>query len=293
MKVSIDNDVTIGYERNSLLKFFFNKLYIPFLNLLPSGVRGFVKNTHTSARNVIEKATTHHAIEILYKFGEPEKSKTILQKFFHYIWFTTDNSKAVRNRLRLVTKKLKDAITVHLASGKRVKILSVAAGSARAILDATSMHDLKETGADVTFLDKNPQAHIYSKGLIESRHYGENYKFNWVVDTANNFPHYFKDADKPNIIEIVGLLDYFDEEGIKRLFTSVFQNLEQGGVFITSNIVDNPERRFITKVVGWHMLYKRPEDFYKIAREVGFKDEELEFIYEPFKIHFIMIAHKS
>ena len=170
--------------------------------------------------------------------------------------------------------------------------MSIAAGSARAILDAVSIHELKEKGAQITFLDKNPQANEYSKNLIKDRHYGENYKFSWIVDTANNFSKYFEQKKQPNIIEIVGLLDYFNREEIKRLFHSVFLNLEKGGVFITSNIVDNPERKFITNVVGWNMLYKTPDDFYEIAREVGFKDEDMEFIYEPMKIHFVMVAHK-
>ena len=170
--------------------------------------------------------------------------------------------------------------------------MSIAAGSARAILDATSMHELKKKGARITFLDKNPQANEYSKNLIKERHYKENYKFSWIIDTANNFPKYFEGQNQPNIIEIVGLLDYFNREEIKRLFQSVFLNLRSGGVFITSNIVDNPERKFITNVVGWDMLYKTPSDFYEIALEVGFKDEEIEFIYEPMKIHFVMVAHK-
>lgn len=292
MRISIDYDPYTEYERNSLFKVILNKLYIPVLNILPSSTRSLVKKTHLSAKNVIETATTHHAIEILYNFGEPKNSKTFLQKLFYYIWFTTDNSKAVRNRLRLVTKKLKEAIREQLKSKHKVNILSIAAGSARAILDATSVYEFKKTGARITFLDKNPQAHEYSKKLIKTRHYEENFIFSWIVDTANNFPKYFEQSEKPNIIEIVGLLDYFDKEAIERLFVSVYQNLQAGGTFLTSNIVDNPEQGFVTNVVGWNMLYKKPEDFYEIARKVGFNDTDIEFIYEPLKIHFVMIAKK-
>lgn len=292
MRISTDTDPELGYEINSLFKKLLNKLYIPLIGALPPSTRNFIKRTHSSAKRVIETATTHHAIEVLYKFGEPENSKTFFQKIFYYIWFTTDNSKAVRNRLRLVTKKLRESILEQLKSKNNIRILSVAAGSARAILDAISIDELKTQGAEVAFLDKNPQAHVYSKKLITERHYGENFKFSWILDTANNFPKYFEDG-QPNIIEIVGLLDYFNKVEIKRLFTSVFENLEKGGIFITSNIVDNPERKFITNVVGWDMLYKTPEDFYEIALAVGFKDEDLEIIYEPLKVHFIMVARRS
>lgn len=291
MKFHIDTDSGIGYEKNGLLKKLFNKLYVPLLNSLPAWTQGLVKKSNQSAKKVIETATTHEAIEVLYKHGELRQSKNLLGKFFHYIWFSTDNPKAVRNRLRLVTKELKTAIREKLSEGTNVNLLSIAAGSARAILDSIDIPELKQIR--VSFLDKNPQANEYSKKLVAERHYPPNHDFQWIIDKANNFPAHFDKNNQPNIIEIVGLLDYFDLDSIKRLFSSVYQNLPHGGVFITSNIVDNPERKFITKVVGWDMIYKLPEHFHEIAIEVGFRDEDVKIFYEPFKIHFVMTAKKK
>jgi hypothetical protein len=293
MKFPVDTDLSIGYEQNSLPKKLFNKLYVPLLNSLPANTKNLVKKTNRSAKRVIEKATTHEAIETLYKHGEIENSKSFLQKFFHYIWFSIDNPKAVRNRLRLVTKELKKAIREKLSEGEEINILSIAAGSARAILDSISIPELKDRQLSVSFLDKNPQANEYSKNLVLGRHYTPNYDFRWIIDRANNFPDHFDKNNQPNIIEIVGLLDYFDLDAIRRLFLSVHQNLKNGGVFITSNIVDNPERKFITNVVGWNMIYKLPEHFHEIAIEAGFKDEDIKIFYEPFKIHFVMVAKKK
>ncbi|HAS84756.1 MAG TPA: hypothetical protein DCS23_01625 [Candidatus Yonathbacteria bacterium] len=292
MKFSIDTDSSVGYEKNSLLKKIFNKLYVPILNSLPATTRNLVKKTNYSAKRVIEKATTHEAIETLYKHGELENSKSFLQKFFHYIWFSTDNPKAVRNRLRLVTKELEKAIREKLSEGEEINLLSIAAGSARAILDSISIPELNGKRISVSFLDKNPEANEYSKNLVSERRYAPNYHFQWIVDRANNFPVHFDKNNQPNIIEIVGLLDYFDLNSIRRLFLSVYENLKDGGIFITSNIVDNQERKFITNVVGWNMIYKLPEHFHEIAIEVGFKDEDISIYYEPFKIHFVMVAKK-
>ena len=293
MHIQIDNDISIGYEKSSFLRFFLRHPVVFILNRIPPGLRNLIKKTNSSAKKVIEKATTHDAIETLYKFGEPEKATTFLQKFFHYIWFTTDNPKAVRNRLRLVTRELKTAIKNHLSEGKDIKILSIAAGSARAIFDAISLDELKDQKTiQVTFLDKNPKANEYSQHLAKERNYSENYKFRWIVDTAGNFPEYLNGENKPNIVEIVGLLDYFDNNAIGKLTRLVYNNLEPGGVFITSNIVDNKERKFITDVVGWKMIYKKPQDFFEIAKEAGFKPENMRILYEPFKIHFVMIAIK-
>lgn len=292
MKTPIDLDSSVGYEQNSLLKKFFNKLYVPLLNSLPASTRNLVKRTNYSAKRVIEKATTHEAIEVLYKHGELENSKSFSQKLFHFIWFSTDNPKAVRNRLRLVTKELEKAIRQKVSDGEEINLLSIAAGSARAILDSISIPELQDKKITVSFLDKNPQANEYSKNLVAERHYPTSYSFRWIVDKANNFPSYFQGDNQPNIIEIVGLLDYFDLDAIRRLFLSVNQNLKNGGVFITSNIVDNAERKFITNVVGWNMIYKLPEHFRGMAVEAGFKEDDIIIFYEPFKIHFVMIAKK-
>ena len=91
MEFHIDTDPSIGYEKNGLLKKLFNKLYIPLLNSLPAKTQGLVKKSNQSAKKVIETATTHEAIEVLYKHGELRQSKNLLGKFFHYIWFSTDN----------------------------------------------------------------------------------------------------------------------------------------------------------------------------------------------------------
>jgi len=293
MYIKIDNDINIGYEKNSLLKLIIKHPIVFILNNIPPRLRNLIKKSNRSAKKIIEEATTHGAIETLYKFGEPEHANTFLQKFFHYIWFTTDNPKAVRNRLRLVTRELKNAIKEHLLQNKNIKILSIAAGSARAIFDAISLDELKsEKIVNVTFLDKNPKANEYSQRLSAERNYPKNYKFQWVVDTAGNFPNYLKDNDSPNIVEIVGLLDYFNNEAIEKLARLIYKNLEPGGIFITSNIVDNSERKFITEVVGWDMIYKKPEEFFEIAKKVGFLPENIKILYEPFKIHFVMIARK-
>lgn len=288
----VDNDPRLGYEVNSPLKKALNILLVPILNNIPSGFRGFIKRTHLSAKKVIEKATTHEAIEVLYKNGEPEKTKNILQKFFYYIWFSTDNPKAIRNRLRLVERELKNAINENISEGRDISILSIASGSSRAILDSLNGTIVQGKNVLVTFLDKSAAANKYSKKLTLEKNYPLNYQFRWVKSTASKFPKYYQGLLLPNIIEIVGLFDYFKDKGILKLFSLVYKYLPEDGVFITSNIVDNHERKFVTDVVGWKMVYKNPEDFYKLAIKAGFDPTKIKFFYEPLKIHFVMVARK-
>lgn len=292
LNITVDDDPRLGYETNSLIQRAINIVLTPILNNLPSSIQGLIKKTNHSAKKVIEEATTHEAIEVLYKNGEPEKAKNFFQKFFYYIWFSTENPKAVRNRLRLVERELKNAIKENIANERAVNILSIAAGSSRAILD--SLDDSIPEGEKIfiTFLDKSDAANQYSKRLTSEKNYPPNYQFRWINSTASNFPQYYKGLPLPNIVEVVGLFDYFDNEQILKLFSLIHNSLSKDGVFITSNIVDNRERKFVTNVVGWKMIYRNPEDFYKLAVKAGFDSSKIRFFYEPLKIHFVMVAKK-
>lgn len=292
LNIVTDNDSRLGYETNSPLKKIFNVILTPILNNFPPSLQGFIKKTHHSAKKVIEKATTHEAIEILYKNGEPEKAKNILQKFFYYIWFSTDNPKAIRNRLRLVERELRNAINENILEGRDTSILSIASGSSRAILDSLDGTLTQNKNVLVTFLDKSGAANKYSKKLTLEKNYPSNYQFRWVKSTASKFPAYYQGLLLPNIVEIVGLFDYFKDKGILKLFSLIYKYLPTDGVFITSNIVDNHERKFVTDVVGWKMIYRNPEDFCNLAVKAGFNPSKIKFFYEPLKIHFVMVARK-
>jgi hypothetical protein len=291
--VIIDNDPALYFETNGTWRRVFNFFAIPVLNALPSNFRGAVKKTHKSAKNIIEKATSHAAIEILYKDGEPELSKSFVERFFYKLWFTTNNPKAVRNRLKIVEREIRKALN-HLISDhlkSEVRILSVASGSARAIVDGIKGETFSPLTLHITLLDKSEEALAYSRSLVDNAGFPSNFSFRWVSGTANSFPDFFSN-EKPDIIETVGLMDYFSDEQVLRFFTTVFQNLSSEGIFITANVSDNPERKFVTDLVGWKMIYREPESFIELAEKAGFNKENIQVYYEPLQIHFVMIASK-
>ena len=156
MRILIDKDLTLGYELNGLPRSIFNVFFIPFLNVLPSWTKQIIQRSHRSVDEVIENATTHKALEVLYKKGHKEHSDNIIRWAIHRIWFDTSNSKAVRNRLRLVKRELINVISNKLMNGQDISILSIASGSARAIIESLEEIELSNSqNISVVFLDKN------------------------------------------------------------------------------------------------------------------------------------------
>ncbi len=106
MKLIIDRDEKLGYETNSIAKSLLNIILIPILNAVPARSRHILRKTHKSASDIIDHATTHKALEILYGHSSAKTSGTIIQNIFRKIWLSTNNSRAVRNRLRLVKREV-------------------------------------------------------------------------------------------------------------------------------------------------------------------------------------------
>jgi hypothetical protein len=288
--VLIDNDQTLNYETNSPLRKMANAFLIPTLNILPVSTRELLKKTHRSAREIIEHATTHRAMEVLYDI-EPRPAANRLQNLFLSIWLSTNNSKAVRNRLKLVKREIKKKIAELVAENKEIKIVNIASGSARAVLDAAneipSNHDLQ---LSVKFIDKNHEAISFSQQLAKDhRHYSS---FQWIKDTADGF---FKTHDpemKFDIAETVGLLEYLNEEEVVNIFKMIYHALDFGGILITANITDNIERRFISEVLGWKMVYRSTDELSSLLISAGFALDKMRIYYEPQRIHCIIIAQR-
>ena len=289
----VDSDHSTGYERLFFLRKITDLFFIPFLNSLPKSFSMLIKKSNESARMVIDNASNHRALEILYNHGFSSQKTGFLQKFFLKIWFNLHNSKAVRNRLKLVEKEIKKAISEIDKRDDDIRILSIASGSSRAIFESLSKVSDKNKFS-ITFLDKNPKALEYSKNLqkIILPLRSENQKYNWVEDKANNFVNYFSEQNSLDLIEMVGLLDYFTDEEVLKIFKNIYNYLQKGGVMITANITDNKERPFITKVVGWPMVYREPTKMIKLAEDAGFGRDKIRAIYEPFKIHIVIVAKK-
>ncbi len=290
--VLTDKDTSIGLERNSILKSLVNLVLVPILNNLPASFRKLIRKSHESANEVIVNATNHKALEVLYSHGKPHRSRSPMQRFFHYVWFHSNNSRGVRNRLRIVKRELKDLFSEKASALLPLEVMSIASGSARAVIES-----LKDSGAagvvpiSGIFLDKNPDAISYSKALAEEFLEGS-HSLEWVNDTVGNFFKTHEPKDRFDAVEMVGLLDYFDNEKTVDTFKKIRHSLKPGGKLITANISPNSERKFVTQAIGWPMIYRSAEDLAKLLLEAGFSHDKMKVMYEPLKVHTVIVAEK-
>jgi 1-acyl-sn-glycerol-3-phosphate acyltransferase len=282
----------LKFETNSLLKSLAQFFVTPLLDLLPASLRETTKKTHRLAKEVVEHKTTYRALEVLYlPPNAPRERESFIKELFYTIWFSTNNSKAVRNRLKLVKLELKRACERVLRAGDQLRLLSIASGSARA--DIEMLKDLElpvGVRPEVTFLDKDPRSLEYSKRLAAEFGILEKYNIRWIEDTASGYVKHFTD-NAPNVIEMVGLLDYFNDDKSVSLFKLIRNTLGSSGTFVTGNIVDNSERPFVTNLIGWDMVYRKAECVAELLEEAGFERDQITPYYEPMYIQSVVVAH--
>lgn len=289
------NTKELPFETNGLTRNIFNTFFVPVLNILPRRTITWLVKTHKSANAVVENKTNHYALEVLYQRGNTFRSKNILQALARRIWFHTNNARAVRNRLLIVKDELIRDIRSRIDSGdKYIKVLNIASGSARAILEAIhSFNAEKGVTFDVTFLDKNPKAVAYSQELAKEFDFAQ-HKLQWVTASVGEYfaEHDASDSEPFDVVEMVGLLDYFDDERTVSVFERICDRLNKDAFFITANIVDNVERPFVENVVGWKMVYRTATELKDLIVRSGFAEDKVRMQYEPMVMHTLACSYK-
>ena len=238
-----------------------------------------------SPRKVKEGAASWQALDEIYNYDF--KGPLSLAVAVDNFWEGMLNCQAVRNRFKLARQEVRRAI-LRFSNHEEVRLISLACGSAQAVIEI--MAEFKAAGVTVRtiLVDIDQVALDYARDLAVR--YGvadqmETYRASaaQVVKLSRGF--------KPQIVEMLGLLDYISQDKAIRLAEKIRQSLEPKGVFLTCNIAPNPERHFLKWVVNWPMIYRTAGDLAEISREAGFSDCRL--IYEPLRIHGLLIAQKD
>lgn len=240
-------------------------------------------------RDVKESAGTWRALDIAYNYTNVSMTRFQRDALSH-IWLNIRNAKAVRNRLRLVKRILKvvvRSIAFRRKNGE-VRILELAAGSAQGLIEVA--RELRDEGIMLRMLlvDKDPTALAYAEKL--ALEHGVQAQFE-VADVGNGKLESIAEIFQPDIIEVVGLIDYYDDRRSARLFKRIFDLLPPSGVFLTANIMPNPERRILHVLYNWpKMFYRTEKGLISLFQDIGFASQAT--YKEPLNVYCIGLAYK-
>jgi len=295
--ITINNNSVLNYEGKEKVLYF---LFLPIMWLLSLWVLlkkklfGKLKiNTFwfdglsVPCRKIKEGAGSWRALDIIYNY-DFGKDKSINGKVSDF-WIGIINAQAVRNRLRLSKYLLREQIE-KFSRYKEVRILSIASGSAQGLIEVIKKFKDKNIIVRAALLDLDPTAIEYSRRTAKEMSVEAQITF--LNKSVSVLEEEIRSFD-PHIIEMIGFLDYRPYHKAIKLIQRVRNLLLPGGVFLVSNTRYNPEAFFLKWVIDWSMIYRSPKKLSEIIIKAGFKSENCEMIYEPFKIHGIAICRKS
>jgi len=296
--VIIDDNPNLRYEKKSCIYFLMIlfMFILTFWVALKKKVLGQKLKINTLwfdgissvCREVKENATGWKALDIIYNYT-PGKDKSAGGRISD-LWNQLKNTMAMRNRLKLVKKELKEVIENLLTEESEIRLISIASGSAQGVIEI--IKEFKKGGVLIKaiFLDLNPTAIEYSRRLAEQAEITNQITF--INKSARELIEIAKEFN-PNIIEVVGFLEYRPKEKAIELMKRIHYLLTPRGVMLTSSISPNLEKLFLYYVVNWPMFYRNLKQFIEIVTEGGFKPEDIKIIYEPLKIQKIAVCRKA
>ena len=233
-------------------------------------------------REVKENAARWRALDLTYN-NYAKNNTSFGDLVYNFFWHNLKNARALRNRLKLIKHLLFKNIEEISKSGKEIRLISIASGSAQGVIETITLAKQKGILVKSVFIDIDPTALEYSRKLAQRL--GVENQITFVNKKASIINEIGKDF-KPNLIEMVGFLEYRPEEKAIKLIQSIYQVLEKGGTFLVSHISPNLESFFLKEVINWPMIYRRPEEIVRILSLASFSLENCSFYWEPLKIHY-------
>lgn len=282
----IEVDIDESYERMSWLSRIFNVIWIVVATLLPYNLSHKLLVQSKKAEIIKLHSTRYRALEEMYTFQGGLTGGR--ERFFDSIWLTQRNPRALRNRLKLFKKILEKQITDRAATEAGVRVLSLGSGSARGVVESIAKMKTSNIPVKALLVDKDIDAIEYSKQL--SKRFDVHDSINQFHGCIEQSYHEIREFN-PNIIEMVGILDYFKDERVKRVLDNLFDMMEVGSTLITANINKNLEERFIARTVKWKMVHRHPREFYRVLAQTKFKGN-FDIIYEPLMVHGVAVLTK-
>lgn len=281
------------------------KLAVPFLYLIgayaqakkatrralgyPQPATNFwlVDGISAGSRRVKDGAARWQALDACYNFSGNGEGRNAVVRSIDKFWMCIRNAQAVRNRLKIARHELIVAIEERARSNQPVRILSLAAGTAQGVIEAAARCRVRGIRTEILLIDADDSALAHARALAAAHGIGE-----CVTANRGDVLRFDKNGAlggfRPDIVEMMGLIDYLSDEMIVLLIKRIRRLLTPGGIFFTCHIHHNAEAYFLRHAVNWQMRYRSVGQLRALVEKGGFAQPRL--LTERHRIHTIAVA---
>ncbi|GEM_PF-461633 len=194
----------------------------------------------------------------------------------------------LRNRQKLVREALKQLIHVY-RHDRPLSIVAVGCGSGNNILPAIKERNSEISPLRAQLFDLNNEAMEF--GRVRSREMGLEHEVSFIQSDANQIERMINIP--PQIVEMIGLVEYLSDEDMIRLFESVsrFRDQKRSSILISSIEPKHGIDRFLRRTLDFNLNYRSPEILIPLLSRVGYK--KFDVFPEPTGIFNILVGHTN
>jgi len=208
-------------------------------------------------------------------YGAPFDGATLFARAVELAFWHSRSAFAVRARKDLVKRELRALLAGRRGSGKTVRVLSVASGSAQELVELLAEVEELEAPLEVTLFeqDKNALAHAWRRlePAVAARFPGR-VRFTFLHDSIKRLlrdPDLFAPFGEFDLVYSAGLLDYLAPRSATGLTRNLVGTTAPGGRVLVANMVDHPARWFLEVPLDWPLVYRTRDEMLEIGRHAA------------------------
>ncbi|NQU94845.1 MAG: class I SAM-dependent methyltransferase family protein [Candidatus Omnitrophica bacterium] len=224
-------------------------------------------------RNVIGgKADSGLNIDHMYR-NRP-KGVTRVGKFVDGVLLNLPSVKATRRKKDIIMKILRNEIANNILLNKKSKILDIASGPARYIVDVLTTYN--QDKIDVLCLDSDKRSINFGKALAGKR------PIRYAKANVFKLAHLKALSRRiswiPNIIITTGFFEMLSDATFEDMLKDAYSHLEKNGLILFTAQSDNPSKKLMSKIgkkqdgQSWNMFFRTPEYLREMMINLNFRD---------------------
>jgi len=195
---------------------------------------------------------------------DPFEGGSLFAKILNTFFLNTPPCLAHRNRIKYLTRKLKEESERAAREKRSARILNMGCGPAKEIQDFLTEEECS-TQAQIVLMDFNDETLEFTGKAVEQlkKRHQRNTSIKLVKKSVHTILkesfHSVERSDAPayDLIYCAGLFDYLEDRICKRLMDYFYNYLAPGGLLLATNVTPtNPIRNILEGLLEWPMVYR-------------------------------------
>ncbi len=239
-------------------------------------IRNLMLMSRLGRQSVLGEASTGYNFDHMYE--NKSEGTGLIGKIIDRALLNLPAVQATRSRRSCIKKILANEIENHEIENKTTRIMDIACGAGRYLLDVNQMFQ----GKNVETLGVDYDLKSIARGEKLAQKYNVSQSslrfFRGNVFRLRLLKKLGKNIDwRPNIIVSSGLTVYIDDQKVHDMLEQVYEGLDRNGLFLVDSQENNPSRKLMEKVCNtkdgaWVLYYRQPSLWRKWLHETGFRD---------------------